>query len=544
MASPAQKYRFNGLPALAAENVEQLDEMLEDLYSYLAQSPLGTGSAAFDLSELVTTPGVLYADASRALASLGTVGSVYIATTGVPSALSAATGNALISGGVGAAPSFGKIALTTHVSGVLPLANGGTGSSAFTAGSVPFSNGTLLTQDNANFFWDAGSLRLGLGTASPTTMLHLKSTGTVELRLESDTDNVDESHQARILMSQDGALVTARIGFTSGSNSLEMRTDQSGSGGHGDIVFAPNNVIQATMYPSGGISFLGTSSDPGAGIFRVDGQVKITGGTPAAGQVLTSDANGLATWEPAAGGSATEQTTTSTGTQNDFSLSASNTTLRCNNATDLTLTGFTIGGVAPAAGAIVTIVSVGAGNVFFSHQTGSTAAYRLINTVTSGGTPLAAGTGTATYVYDDTTDRWRLVSHKQGAFITPAFSAGDYTAGGTQTWTLASGDVSSFAYLLEGKALTLQWSLINTTIGGTPDADLRRVLPNSFTVAATCGSFYSFNNAGTTGVGEILFSTSANTLMTFRRAILSGGTNWTGGTDNSDMRGMAKVEVT
>lgn len=37
-----------------------------------------------------------------------------------------ATGNVLISGGVGAAPSYGKVGLTTHVSGTLPLANGGT----------------------------------------------------------------------------------------------------------------------------------------------------------------------------------------------------------------------------------------------------------------------------------------------------------------------------------------------------------------------------------------------------------------------------------
>jgi len=37
-----------------------------------------------------------------------------------------ATGNALISGGVGVAPSYGKIGLTTHVSGTLPIANGGT----------------------------------------------------------------------------------------------------------------------------------------------------------------------------------------------------------------------------------------------------------------------------------------------------------------------------------------------------------------------------------------------------------------------------------
>ena len=38
-----------------------------------------------------------------------------------------ATGNALISGGVGTAPLYGKIGLTTHVSGTLPVANGGSG---------------------------------------------------------------------------------------------------------------------------------------------------------------------------------------------------------------------------------------------------------------------------------------------------------------------------------------------------------------------------------------------------------------------------------
>jgi hypothetical protein len=33
----------------------------------------------------------------------------------------------LLSGGVGAAPSYGKVNLTQHISGVLPIANGGTG---------------------------------------------------------------------------------------------------------------------------------------------------------------------------------------------------------------------------------------------------------------------------------------------------------------------------------------------------------------------------------------------------------------------------------
>jgi len=65
------------------------------------------------------------------------------------------------------------VSLTTGVSGVLPIANGGTNSSAaLTAGSVLFSDGTSVTQDNANLFWDDSSNRLGVGTATPLTKAH------------------------------------------------------------------------------------------------------------------------------------------------------------------------------------------------------------------------------------------------------------------------------------------------------------------------------------------------------------------------------------
>lgn len=53
-----------------------------------------------------------------------------------------ATGNALISGGVGAAPTWGKIALATHVSGQLPVANGGTGAATLTSNGVLLGAGT------------------------------------------------------------------------------------------------------------------------------------------------------------------------------------------------------------------------------------------------------------------------------------------------------------------------------------------------------------------------------------------------------------------
>jgi hypothetical protein len=65
----------------------------------------GTGQSSYAIGDIP------FASSSTALSKLADV----------------ATGNALLSGGVGAAPAYGKIGLTTHVSGTLPVANGGTG---------------------------------------------------------------------------------------------------------------------------------------------------------------------------------------------------------------------------------------------------------------------------------------------------------------------------------------------------------------------------------------------------------------------------------
>ena len=53
------------------------------------------------------------------------------------------------------------------------------------------------------------------------------------------------------------------------------------------------------IYSSGKVG-IGTQTP--SQMLEVVGQVKITGGSPGADKVLTSDANGLATWEDAAGG--------------------------------------------------------------------------------------------------------------------------------------------------------------------------------------------------------------------------------------------------
>lgn len=68
---------------------------------------------------------------------------IYASGTTVLSKLAdVATGNALISGGVGVAPSWGKIGLTTHVSGVLPEVNGGTNQSTYAVGDILYASAT------------------------------------------------------------------------------------------------------------------------------------------------------------------------------------------------------------------------------------------------------------------------------------------------------------------------------------------------------------------------------------------------------------------
>lgn len=55
-------------------------------------------------------------------------------------------GNALLSGGVGSDPAWGKVGLQTHVDGTLQVVNGGTGAATFTANNVLLGNGTSAFQ--------------------------------------------------------------------------------------------------------------------------------------------------------------------------------------------------------------------------------------------------------------------------------------------------------------------------------------------------------------------------------------------------------------
>lgn len=104
----------------------------------LRRSGTAVGFGTIDLTSANAVTGALGAGNGGTGQSTYTIGDLlYASGTGALSKLAdVATGNALISGGVGVAPSWGKIALTTHVSGTLPVANGGTGIATTTAYSL------------------------------------------------------------------------------------------------------------------------------------------------------------------------------------------------------------------------------------------------------------------------------------------------------------------------------------------------------------------------------------------------------------------------
>jgi hypothetical protein len=105
----------------------------------------GTGQASYAIGDL------LYASTSTDLSRLADV----------------ATGNALISGGVGVAPSWGKIGLTTHISGTLAVANGGTGQTTYTDGQLLIGNTTGNTLAKATLTAGTGiSITNGSGSIS------------------------------------------------------------------------------------------------------------------------------------------------------------------------------------------------------------------------------------------------------------------------------------------------------------------------------------------------------------------------------------------
>lgn len=247
----------------------------------------------------------------------------------------------------------------------------------------------------------------------------------------------------------------------------------------------------------------------------------------------------------AAGGTPVEQTTTSTGTQHDFDLTEGRYTyLRCNNASALVITGFEVDGAAPQEGDTVIVENIGTSTVRVAHQnTGSAEANRGIFPSTNGQI-LGAG-GSMVLVYDATTSRWRMINVEPGLAIAVTFNAGDFTATGTMTWTVDSGDVRAFRYTQRGAQVTIALAVADFTTGGTPDTTLRVLLPNSFTAAnqGTVAVYAYGRGRANGGTLQGIVAYTASSASTMLHIDKFDGSTWANGTNNGDVQGSVTIFV-
>jgi hypothetical protein len=234
--------QFAATPALTGGTNIDVTGQTISLTGTVAATNGGTGFASY------TTGDILYASSGTALAKLNGV----------------ATGNALISGGVGTAPSYGKIGLTTHVSGTLPVANGGTGQTTASAAinallpTQTGNSGYYLTTDGSVSSWavapspNNGTLNMGVsgtglsGSATFTADQSGTSTFTV-------TSNATNANTASTIVARDASgdfsagTITASLSGTA-TNATNVAVTTSTSNSAFKVPFANTTVSTTGNY--------------------------------------------------------------------------------------------------------------------------------------------------------------------------------------------------------------------------------------------------------------------------------------------------------
>ncbi len=130
-------------------------------------------------------------------------------------------------------------------------------------------------------------------------------------------------------------------------------------------------------------------------------------------------------------------------------------------------------------------------------------------------------------------------SSNAGMWTTPGFSAGDFTGGGSMTWTVASGDVTTYAYTIVDHKMTVAFNLVTTTANGG-DHRLLIKIPASKTATKrmTTAIWDSENSVTAIGYCEVL--ASATNITCYKT---SAAPNWGNFTDLIDIFGQITFEI-
>lgn len=453
---------------------------LSGLTTPLSATQGGSGFGSY------TTGDILYADTSSTLARLNDV----------------ATGNALISGGNGVAPLWGKIGLTTHVSGTLPVANGGSGATTLTGflkgnGTSAFTaQATIGNADLTNSSITVGSTSIALGGTATT----LGGLTTVTL-----TQDPTAALQAATKQYVDAQVATAGAGSTIHTASAYATTADLGSVTYSNGTGGVNATITQSGSPS---------------VLIIDGYTFTASDVTNATRVLVKDQssglqNGIYTVANQGSGAANWQLIRATdfntvGTGPNFVQTGAFTFVTSGSANtstswQMTTTGtITIGSTAlvwsqTAASGTVTVTSplVKVGTVISLGTVPTTLGGTGLTTLTQYGVMLGNGTGNVAFASPGTSG---LPLLSTGASSNPAFGQLSLTAGVTGTLPVTNGGTGTSTAFTAGSVVfagasgtysqsnsELFWNNSSNFLGigtGSPDAVLTVVSPTQTSVTA------------------------------------------------------------
>ena len=127
----------------------------------------------------------------------------------------------------------------------------------------------------------------------------------------------------------------------------------------------------------------------------------------------------------------------------------------------------------------------------------------------------------------------------EGYWTGVSFDAGNFTASGSMTWTVDSGDVATYKYTVIGQTMTVMFYLNNTTVGGTPNTQLYIKVPAGYVIGAAGASTVYINDNGTISIGMAFISATETNI----KISLLSGTNFAASTNNTSIRGEITFEV-
>jgi hypothetical protein len=448
----------------------------------------GTGQSSYTVGD------ILYASTTTALSKLTAV----------------ATGSALISGGAGAAASWGKIGLTTHITGTLPAANGGTGFASYTLGDILYASGTSAVS------------KLAGNTAATKQFLSQTGTGTVSAApvwsAVSKSDVGLGSVENTALSTWAGSTNVTTLG-TVDTGTWNATTISVAKGGTGQTTYTNGQLLIGNTT---GNTLTKATLTAGSGITITNGAGSITIASTAGGGTVT---NVSATVPAFLSASVTDPTTTPA-----IGITLSGTALPVANGgtgqttyTDGQLligntTGNTLAKATLTAGSGITVTN-GAGSItvansgvtsFSAGTTGLTPNSSTTGAVTLAGTLAVANGGTGQTTY---TNGQLLIGNTTGNTLTKATltqGTGITITNGTGSITVANAGVTSFSAGTTGLtpststtgAVTLA-GVLGVANGGTGAATLTGIVKGNGTSGFT---------AVTAPAGTIVGTTDTQTL--------------------------------